>query len=503
MVEKKIVSYILKENKDWHNVNDIKPESNQRVVIRFYSPNMIYKETEEEIVYVEEAKIGRYIRDINNPEFGRFVIDPPYPLFDYSPLSNNGDISDEAIITHWAAASKEELYSWDNRYAVQGEYDNLEFRVDAEHLELAYRAFMWAAAFIRSSAEGEDAEKLVCFLDDLATLMDKQTSIIDGREVGATEMAGIQNPPIEETLLMSLESYYSNIMNIKSYNDLSPNMVKMLSIKSQEINKKLHDLSQEFLSSKCKLSKEPEMASVIHSYKTESRAEYGRSGTKEDAEAINSDYIVKEEGRTSTVTPNSLTENSDYDAKELMKDSEVMSCNLLPNPPHYNPYSPDHQIKEQFWGIPYRKYAIAIICNQFNKILFEEDKEWLLIQLLHLKTDLDVKSIRFDCVRQTPSLKTQEDVNNYVDSKPRIFTFIEDGKPVRESENRIAIESLNISLGVYPIIITSENWVYIPCPEAENDSARVHYKLIMDFMTDLVYEYFGLKREKENKDAVD
>lgn len=41
----------------------------------------------------------------------------------------------------------------------------------------------------------------------------------------------------------------------------------------------------------------------------------------------------------------------------------------------YNPKDETHQDLDPYWGIPYRKYLQAIICNQFNKMLFEDGME--------------------------------------------------------------------------------------------------------------------------------
>lgn len=252
MKEKIMVSKILNievANK-WHDIEkDGYPKPGERVVIRFYSPSVIVEEKETEVIPLEEAKIAKYVVGYHDNTKGRFIIDPPYPLFDYSPLSNKGDINNGCIVSHWRYPSAEEINSWDNRFTVMHKYDKLLFTTDHEHMELAYRSFIWAAAYIRQFVDGEDANNMVGFLDDLITLMDHGSYIENGFEL--KEGTSYQELP-EVSLLESMDILHDNIMNVE-FNDLSSQMLVMLSNKLKDINGKMTDLTQSFLSSKCKI----------------------------------------------------------------------------------------------------------------------------------------------------------------------------------------------------------------------------------------------------------
>ena len=48
-------------------------------------------------------------------------------------------------------------------------------------------------------------------------------------------------------------------------------------------------------------------------------------------------------------------------------------------------YDPDvdHEAMDPYWKIPHKKYLIATVCNQFNKMLYEDGMKIQLIDLIH------------------------------------------------------------------------------------------------------------------------
>lgn len=174
MASKKIiVSNILHEPRDWKNANEVKPEAGQLVVIRMMNPTIIYAENEKEIYPSEDMKIGEFIRNATDPSTGVWVIAPPHPRFDYSPLSDKERLNDETLVTHWAIPEEGELEGWRTRFDQTNLYKKLNIEVDDDHLELVYRALVWGAAFIQKYNPDEpEAKYLAHVLYDLQYVID-------------------------------------------------------------------------------------------------------------------------------------------------------------------------------------------------------------------------------------------------------------------------------------------------------------------------------------------
>lgn len=174
--EKKILSNILREKREWHRVDKELPEDpRQLVLIRFMStnPKFILKETDTEIYPIEDMKIAFY--DGND-----WTICGPHPLYDFSPLSDEGEFRDQVVVTHWSEATTDELIGWACRYSPFNSFTELTLTVDEDHKELIYRALLNAAGVMSAmsmSKEIPDKERqlyamyhqAIC---DLETCMD-------------------------------------------------------------------------------------------------------------------------------------------------------------------------------------------------------------------------------------------------------------------------------------------------------------------------------------------
>lgn len=164
-MEKKIKSNILENNSDrvWNDAIESVPEINEQVVVRITNPNYILNETDDEITFVEIMAIGKYLPGING-ESGKWVVCGPFPLYDYSPLTNKEELKEGALVSHWSVATEKEISDWANRYNVIGKYEKLSIEVDKDHEEILYRALMWASLFIGNAIndyeDGVDTEDI-------------------------------------------------------------------------------------------------------------------------------------------------------------------------------------------------------------------------------------------------------------------------------------------------------------------------------------------------------
>lgn len=137
--DKEEISNILMEEREWVS-SDNKPDVDIPVIIRIVNKNIIYYKNHNEVMYAEDMKIGKWDGTI-------WSILPPYPRYDYSPLSKFGELSSGTVVTHWAEPLNDEFEGWNSRFdRLTDHYLNIE--VAPEYEEDVYRALMWGAAYI-------------------------------------------------------------------------------------------------------------------------------------------------------------------------------------------------------------------------------------------------------------------------------------------------------------------------------------------------------------------
>lgn len=138
--DKTEISKILMEERNWMDANENKPDLDTAVVIRIVDKNKIYYEDRTEVMYVEDIKIASW-------DGYNWYICPPFPKYDYSPLSDHFEINDGAIVTHWATPEEGEVNAWYTRFDRIDNY-HLNIDVDPEHEEEVYRALLLGATYI-------------------------------------------------------------------------------------------------------------------------------------------------------------------------------------------------------------------------------------------------------------------------------------------------------------------------------------------------------------------
>lgn len=179
---KNIASRILQENRKWFEADKELPKPGQKVVIRLCDPSMeLGKADDGQIIVVEDMKIGVYLDN-------KWMIAPPYPKFDYSPLSSGPFINDGAIVTHWAVPEEAvdeddigEIEAWESRFSITGDYKTLSIKIDERYEELLYRACSLGAACIRKVyGNDKDTLPMIAILWDIQAIMDQDAEIRDG-----------------------------------------------------------------------------------------------------------------------------------------------------------------------------------------------------------------------------------------------------------------------------------------------------------------------------------
>lgn len=178
--DKQEIHNILNEKRDWQKVEDVKPDEGQLVVIRIVNPDRIAWEDKTRYYLLEDIMVAQLKGDT-------WMIEPPFHKYNYSPLTDRGNLKDGTIVTHWAVPDESEVHNWKNRLEYFNEYDELVLKVDPEHEEQVYRSLMWGAAFIEevysSTSDKEHREELQQFF---RTLKDLQYTI-DHNQPGYNE----------------------------------------------------------------------------------------------------------------------------------------------------------------------------------------------------------------------------------------------------------------------------------------------------------------------------
>lgn len=141
-VEKEEISSILSERRLWKDVNEEKPPKDIPVVVRLVNRDKIFNESENQVLYAEDIKIARMSEDET------FKIDPPFPKYDFSPLTNKEELYEGTEISHWAFPEEGELEGWYTRYNPIRSYKHLKIEADEETEMDVYRALSFGSSAI-------------------------------------------------------------------------------------------------------------------------------------------------------------------------------------------------------------------------------------------------------------------------------------------------------------------------------------------------------------------
>lgn len=144
--KKKISSNILAgETHKWNDIKEVPPTPFAPILIRMQDINQVFMESRTEIVYVEDLKIAHW-----NSE--KWVIEGPFPKYDFSPCSDHENVNEDCEVTHWAEVTEEDLDHWKHRYDPSQEYEEFKIDIDDAHEEELYKATILANSLIMREA---------------------------------------------------------------------------------------------------------------------------------------------------------------------------------------------------------------------------------------------------------------------------------------------------------------------------------------------------------------
>lgn len=205
-----------------------------------------------------------------------------------------------------------------------------------------------------------------------------------------------------------------------------------------------------------------------------------------------------------------------YAKEELPTWSEVYDLFYTQKQFVFDPNGPEASELDLYWKIQKRKYLLAIVCNQFNKMLFEDGMKKDLMTFIHNEIRDDCIDVRFTCepiddYELPEDLSTiQEDYERFVtrwkkaiDDKfvgtampPPIYTFplpTGESNPFLISKHpRVDINTIHTKMCLVPILKFGRqgNDYSIAAPLPYEEWNEDDYNKIIDFMMRPFKEYF-------------
>lgn len=180
----------------------------------------------------------------------------------------------------------------------------------------------------------------------------------------------------------------------------------------------------------------------------------------------------------------------------------------------YDPKDADMQKEDLYWKIPHRKYLIAIVCNQFNKMIFEDKFNYHNINIDYNGEKCEITDIRFTCVIPSEEDGSIDDYKNWYNSifcgtscQPPIYTIplpTGKGNPfIVNTYPRINVNDIGY-MQLIPVVSfntsTERNMLYILYPYEEE------YMIVMEEFIKQYKEYFdepvGWKNEDSRKSII-
>ncbi len=137
-------SKILADKEGWNSVEEKLPLIGEKVAIRMY--------IEEDDI--EDVTLGLW----NGEEWEQCS---PYPLYDYSPFTNKDKVT--STVTHWHEpnpddeSSMGDIKSYESRFNIFINYNELDISVDDEHREIVFRGLMGATLALGTMLDSMEA----------------------------------------------------------------------------------------------------------------------------------------------------------------------------------------------------------------------------------------------------------------------------------------------------------------------------------------------------------
>lgn len=185
---------------------------------------------------------------------------------------------------------------------------------------------------------------------------------------------------------------------------------------------------------------------------------------------------------------------SKYAKEELPTYNEIYNEFYKEKAWDYDPDDKSHQEEDLYWRLPHRKLLLGWICNQFNKMLFEDGMKDMMIQFINENVSMPSNSIAYDIYfildDHIPGHDEESELN-YIGlpliytcelpktNKRSIFASDSPSKNIKEFNKKIFLQ----------IVIKCENSELI-IANAFNIYDEIFHCIILELIKDII-SYFG------------
>lgn len=184
-----------------------------------------------------------------------------------------------------------------------------------------------------------------------------------------------------------------------------------------------------------------------------------------------------------------------YAKEELPTWSEVYEEFYLGKQYTYSINDPNDQTMDPYWKIPHKKFLIATVCNQFNKMIFEDGLKDEILSELSKEFCTEITGLKFTCGKlfyPDICIKCTKDNDEVFNNITTIYTIPNpSGKPnpfITSNCHRENITEINDVIELHPIIrIIDKEFGNIAKVPKVNDE---HFNIIIDVMIKRFKEYF-------------
>lgn len=175
----------------------------------------------------------------------------------------------------------------------------------------------------------------------------------------------------------------------------------------------------------------------------------------------------------------------------------------------YDPGEESHQDTDIYWKLPSRKVILATVCNQFNKMLFEDGKLQETIEYINENIMQGAIDIRFTCeliepCDYIPQTAFDHNIERWVTKINKMYLGLATPPPVytipfpsgvanpfiTSSISRIDISKLDEVMYLYPVILfKTEEGSKVYAPKASDKEQKDDYENIIKFMIRDIIDY--------------
>lgn len=170
----------------------------------------------------------------------------------------------------------------------------------------------------------------------------------------------------------------------------------------------------------------------------------------------------------------------------------------------YFPDKEEDQVLDPYWKIPRLKVLLATVCNQFNKMIFEDDVKNEMLKSLYADNDycrnpVDIRFIceiddAVNCKINWSQILIKKNVGMFL--PPPIYTIpLPTGKRnpfITSKRERININDISTPMSVYPIISykPEDGSTVFYAPVYIDDMQRDGYMRVLESMMKTFKDYF-------------